>query len=122
MLAKWMSCWTVLIIGILLYKGDMFLFGALLIGYLAAAVCIWTLIYRTWRSASLDAASAKKQMLWGFALRLFTCFAVLAAAAQISRAVFAATATGFLLFYATAMGILMYRNHRQILQDENKKG
>lgn len=122
MLAKGMLVWTVLIAAWLLYRGDAFLIGALLIGYLGAAICIWTLIYRTWRSASLAPASAKKQMLWGLAVRLLTCFAVLTAAAQISRAVFFITTTGFLLFYATAMGILMYYNHHNMLQDENKKG
>lgn len=122
MLARWMLVCTALLIVFFCYQGTLQLIGALFIGYLGAAICIWTLVYRTWKSAGLDPASAKKQMLWGFALRLFTCFTILAVAAQISRAVFAATATGFLLFYAVAMAILVYYNRKNILQDENKKG
>ncbi len=94
----------------LLSAGEGTLIGALFAGYLAAAVCIWTLVYRTWRSASLDMASAKKQMLWGLCLRLVTCFTVLAVAAQISTRVFAVTALGLLLCYGLAMGHLVYYN------------
>ena len=98
-----------LVIGIsLLSTGEGSLVGALFVGYLAAAICIWTLVYRTWRSASLDVSSAKKQMLWGLFLRLVTCFTVLAVAAQISTRVFAVTTLGFLLCYALAMGHLVY--------------
>ena len=102
-------CTLVMVIA-LLSAGEGTLIGALFAGYLAAAVCIWTLVYRTWRSASLDMASAKKQMLWGLILRLVTCFTVLAVAAQISTRVFAITTLGFLLCYALAMVHLVHYN------------
>lgn len=102
-------CTLVMVIA-LLSAGEGRVIGALFAGYLAAAVCIWTLVYRTWRSASLDMASAKKQMLWGLCLRLVTCFTVLAVAAQISTRVFAVTALGLLLCYGLAMGHLVYYN------------
>ena len=102
-------CTLVMVIA-LLSAGEGTLIGALFAGYLAAAVCIWTLVYRTWRSASLDMASAKKQMLWGLVLRLVTCFTVLAVAARISTRVFAITTLGFLLCYALAMVHLVRYN------------
>lgn len=104
-------CTTIIVLP-LIFNGQLMLIGALLVGYLAAAICIWTLVYRTWKSAGLDAASAKKQMLWGLTLRLVTCFVVLAVAVNISVAVFAATAGGFLLCYALAIAHLIHYNWR----------
>lgn len=98
---------TVVIATYLCYIGQAMLVGALFIGYLAAGVCIWTLVYRTWRSASLDVDKAKQQMLWGLILRLTTCFVVLATAAHLSLAIFAVATTGFLLCYVLAMFFLI---------------
>ena len=109
-LARSLSICTLVIVVSLLSAGEGALIGALIVGYLAAGVCIWTLVYRTWRSASLDVASAKKQMLWGLILRLVTCFTVLAVAARISTRVFAITTLGFLLCYALAMVHLVQYN------------
>ena len=107
-LIRTLAICTMIIVLPLIFNGQLMLIGALLVGYLAAAICIWTLVYRTWKSASLDAASAKKQMLWGLTLRLV----VLAAAVNISVAVFAATAGGFLLCYALAMAHLIHYNQQ----------
>ena len=63
-LIRTLAICTMIIVLPLIFNGQLMLIGALLVGYLAAAICIWTLVYRTWKSASLDAASAKKQMLW----------------------------------------------------------
>ncbi len=111
-LIRTLAICTMIIVLPLIFNGQLMLIGALLVGYLAAAICIWTLVYRTWKSASLDAASAKKQMLWGLTLRLVTCFVVLAAAVNISVVVFAATAGGFLLCYALAMAHLIHYNQQ----------
>ena len=111
-LIRTLAICTMIIVLPLIFNGQLMLIGALLVGYLAAAICIWTLVYRTWKSASLDAASAKKQMLWGLTLRLVTCFVVLAAAVNISVAEFAATAGGFFLCYALAMAHLIHYNQQ----------
>ncbi len=76
------------------------LVGALFIGYFAAAVCVWTMSYRIWRSAGLSAAGAKREMLWGMMLRILVLFTVLLAAVRISVEVFGVVTAGFLLFYA----------------------
>ena len=54
-------------------------------------------------SAGFPPARARREMLWGLALRLMTLFLILSAAAQISPAVFGAAAGGCLLFYALFM-------------------
>ena len=102
-MGKGLTIITGLAVILLFITGQAVLIGALLIGYMAAAACIVTLVYRTWKSAQLSEAAPKKQMLWGLILRLAICFSVLLAAAQISVRVFAVTAAGFLLFYVTAM-------------------
>lgn len=115
---------TALILGILVYLGAARLIGAVLAGYLAAGVCIWTLVFRTWRGAKqakVNAAAAKGQMLWGFVLRLFVCFATLAAAGMIGKQVFAAAAAGLLFFYAAAMIQLAYTNYRVMHGKPGKK-
>ena len=103
---------TAVIGGVLLMQGEGRLIGALLAGYLAAGVCMWTIAYRTWSSAGLDAASAPKQMLRGLMLRLTTIFVVLGAAARISVRVFAVTALGLLLGYGLALVHLIAANIR----------
>lgn len=98
-----------------LTAGEGMLLGALFIGYAAAAICIFTLVWRTWRSMKLSAEAAKKQMLWGFFVRLFTIFVVFFAAVQISRAVFYTAVLGFALCYGLAMVLLLRRG---LLQDK----
>lgn len=123
-LAMSLAIGTALILGILVHLGAVRLIGAVLAGYLAAGVCIWTLVFRTWRGAKqakVNAAAAKGQMLWGFVLRLFVCFATLAAAGMIGKMVFAATAAGLLFFYAAAMIQLVYTNHRVMHGESDKK-
>jgi hypothetical protein len=87
----------------LLTAGMVYLLGALCIGYLAAAICIWTLVWRTWRSIGLSELAAKKQMLWGLLARLITLFVVLFAAVHISIPVFYAVVLGFGLCYGLAL-------------------
>lgn len=123
-LAMSLAIGTALIAVFLVHLGEIRLIGAVFAGYLAAGVCIWTLVYRTWRGAKqakVNAAAAKGQMLWGFVLRLFVCFATLAAAGMLGRTIFAATAVGLLFFYAAAMFQLVYANHRVLHGEPDKK-
>ena len=84
-------------------RGEVRLIGGVLAGYAAGAAILWGMSYRVWRSAGFPPARARREMLWGLALRLMTLFLILSAAAQISPAVFWAAAGGCLLFYALFM-------------------
>lgn len=79
------------------------LIGAWFIGYLAAAVCLGNLVWRTWRSTTLTAERAKREMRQGFVLRLVTIFIVFWAAVQISTEVFFTVVSGFALCYVVTM-------------------
>lgn len=83
--------------------GEGALVGALFLGELLGALYLWTLVFRTIKSAALSAGAAKRQMLWGLFLRLAALFAVLAVAANLSLQVFFAATGGFLLIYFTAL-------------------
>lgn len=94
---------TVSLAAMLFAAGEVRLIGGVLAGYAAGAAILWGMSYRVWRSAGFPPARARREMLWGLALRLMTLFLILSAAAQISSAVFGAAAGGCLLFYALFM-------------------
>lgn len=94
---------TVSLAAMLFAAGEIRLIGGVLAGYAAGAAILWGMSYRVWRSAGFPPARARREMLWGLALRLVTLFLILSAAAQISPAVFGAAAGGCLLFYALFM-------------------
>ena len=94
---------TVSLAAMLFAAGEIRLIGGVLAGYAAGAAILWGMSYRVWRSAGFPPARARREMLWGLALRLMTLFLILSAAAQISPAVFGAAAGGCLLFYALFM-------------------
>lgn len=94
---------TISVAAMLLVSGEIRLIGGVLAGYAAGAAILWGMSYRVWRSAGFPPARARREMLWGLALRLMTLFLILSAAAQISPAVFGAAAGGCLLFYALFM-------------------
>ena len=94
---------TISVAAMLFAAGEVRLVGGVLAGYAAGAAILWGMSYRVWRSAGFPPARARREMLWGLALRLMTLFLILSAAAQISPAVFWAAAGGCLLFYALFM-------------------
>ena len=94
---------TISVAALLFAAGEVRLIGGVLAGYAAGAAILWGMSYRVWRSAGFPPARARREMLWGLALRLMTLFLILSAAAQISPAVFGAAAGGCLLFYALFM-------------------
>ena len=94
---------TISVAAMLFAAGEVRLIGGVLAGYAAGAAILWGMSYRVWRSAGFPPARARREMLWGLALRLMTLFLILSAAAQISPAVFGAAAGGCLLFYALFM-------------------
>ena len=94
----------------LLASGGAHLIGALLIGYLAAGAYLWTLVYRTFHSAGMGQAGAKKEMLFGLILRLLTLALIFGVAAKIGTQVFAVTVLGFLTVYLTALFLMIGHN------------
>jgi len=94
---------TLLIVINLWSVGKLYLTGALFVGYALAAMFSLSTALRLWRSQGLSKDSAKRQMLWGLALRLLMLFAGLYVAVQISEEVFGLVASGFLLAYALAL-------------------
>lgn len=103
---------TLMVAITLVSSGEGRLMGALVIGYVTAATFLWTMIYRIWRIAGLSPDSAKRQMLWGLALRLMVLVIVLFVAIHISVRVFSVVAAGFLLFYFLFMVHLAIASYR----------
>ncbi len=99
-------------------SGRAWLIGAWLIGYVAAAVCLWNLIWRTWKSMMLSANCAKREMRQGFLLRLVTVFVVFLASVQISVEVFFTVVSGFAICYVVTMLHIMLLALRR---DDKKK-
>ena len=102
-LAAWLLGFALMALASFAAGGRVGLIGAWLIGYLAAAVCLWNLVWRTWRSTTLTAERAKREMRQGFVLRLVTIFIVFWAAVQISTEVFFTVVSGFAPCYVVTM-------------------
>ena len=102
-LAAWLLGFALMALVSFAAGGRAELIGAWLIGYLAAAVCLWNLVWRTWRSTTLTVERAKRGMRQGFFLRLVTIFIVFWAAVQISTEVFFTVVSGFALCYVVTM-------------------
>lgn len=90
--------------------GEIYLVGAIAVGYFLAAVFFVSTALRLWRSVGMTREGAKRQMLFGLALRLLMLFAALYAAVHISAKVFAGVAAGFLVGYAVALINLIVLN------------
>ena len=84
-------------------NGKGYLIPALMLGYILAAVTVFAMGSRIWRSMGLTVGAAKRQMWWGLFLRLTMLFVVLTVAIRLSVDVFAATVMGFALCYALAI-------------------
>lgn len=92
--------------------GELVLFKGVVLGLAAGAVCMFTLVYRTWKSAVMSPKKAKAQMLWGLFIRLFAVFAALFAAAQDSKPVFFAAAAALLACYGGSMLLFLRYAYR----------
>ena len=68
----------------------------------------------------LDQAAAKRQMLFGLALRLTMLFVVLNCAVHISPKIFFMVAASFMIFYAAALLGLIITSYRQSLFDDDE--
>lgn len=92
----------------LLASGQTYLCGSVLIGALLAFFYIVSAAARLEAAAKMNRAQAKRVMLIGLLLRLTMVFAILALAVHISTNLFLATAVCFVVFYVTALGVLVY--------------
>ena len=63
-------------------------------------------------AAKMNQDQAKRIMLIGMILRLLMVFVVLAVAAHISAQLFVASSICFVVFYVTALGVLVYNERR----------
>ena len=97
----------------LISVGQYFLCGSVLIGALLA------FFYHVSTAARLETvakfqnvAQAKKIMLIGLLLRLLMISVVLAIAARISTDLFLSSSVCFIVFYVTALGVLIYFGRR----------
>ena len=94
---------------LLLVRGECGLTFALLLGFAAALVFVWNMAWRLWHLAAAP-GTARRQMLWGMALRLAVLALVLLAAASVSSEVFLMAAFGFVLCYGLALVHLIVLN------------
>lgn len=100
-----------LIMGIELWgRGEFYLIKAVVAGLILAAVFFFLTALRLRRGMMLSRDAAKRQMLWGLALRLMLVFIVLAVAVKISPQVFAAMAIAFLVGYGLCLLCLIVTN------------
>lgn len=111
--ARLICAFTVMLCLSLLASGGGHLIGALFIGYLAGGAYLWTLVFRTFRSAGLGQAGAKREMLVGLVLRLLTLALIFGVAASIGTQVFAVTVLGFLTVYLTALVLMIGHNYKK---------
>lgn len=102
LLALWALC---LLVGlaIVISLGALPLLKGVLLGLAAGAVCIGTLVYRTWKSARLSPMAAKAQMLWGLVVRLFAAAAALLFAAQDGKAMLFSAAAALITYYVLSL-------------------
>ena len=83
--------------------------GAVLIGALLAFFYFLSTAARLETAAKIkNVAQAKKIMLIGLLLRLLMISVVLAVAAKISTELFLASSVCFVVFYVSALGVLVY--------------
>lgn len=97
----------------LISVGQFFLCGSILIGALLAFFYHISTAARLETAAKIqNVAQAKKIMLIGLLLRLLMISVVLAVAARISTNLFLSSSVCFIVFYVTALGVLMYFGRR----------
>lgn len=93
--------------------GQFFLCGSVLIGALLAFFYHVSTAARLETAAKFqNVAQAKKIMLIGLLLRLLMISVVLAIAARISTNLFLSSSVCFIVFYVTALGVLIYFRRR----------
>ena len=96
----------------LISAGQTFLCGSILIGAMLSFFYFLSTAARLETAAKMNQDQAKRIMLVGMILRLLMVFVVLAVAAHISAQLFVASSICFIVFYVTALGVLVYNERR----------
>lgn len=115
---KFLVAATLLLIINLAANGRADLIGAMLIGYALAAFYIASTAARLQSISTLDHAAAKRQWLFGLALRLLMVFVVFNFAVHISTEIFFTSAVSFMIFYVAALLGLIMTSYKQKLFDD----
>ena len=92
----------------LFLAGQIFLCGSVLIGALLAFFYFLSVAARLESVEKMSVAQAKKAMLIGLLMRLAAVLVVLSLAAKISTELFIASSVCFIVFYVTAIVVLVY--------------
>lgn len=92
--------------------GQFFLCGSVLIGAMLGIFWFISTAARLEAASQKNPTQAKKIMLIGLLLKFTMIFVVLAIAARISTELFLASSVCFIVFYVTALGILIYHGRR----------
>lgn len=98
---------TIIIAGLLATYGKLQLLTGVFTGYLLAVICVWVMVYRTWRASHLSVGKAKGQMWLSLIMRLLIIFIVLRTAIMRSEELFFAAVGGFFLAFIIYMIHLM---------------
>lgn len=107
---------TIIIVASLAVNEKLYLLTGVFTGYLLAAICIWVMVYRTWKAAHLSVGKAKGQMWLSLIMRLLIIFIVLRAAIMRSEELFFAAVGGFFLamiVYMIQLAIFVYHKNME---------
>ena len=97
-------------------RGRKLLLQILICTILLAVICIWVMVYRTWKAAHLSVGKAKGQMWLSLIMRLLIIFIVLRAAIMRSEELFFAAVGGFFLamiVYMIHLAIFVYHKNME---------
>lgn len=115
MLMQILIC-TILIAAALAVYGRLYLISGVLTGYLLTVICVWIMVYRTWKAAHLSVGKAKGQMWLSLIMRLLIIFIVLRTAIMRSEDLFFATVGGFflaLIIYMVHLTVFVYHKNME---------
>lgn len=104
---------TIIIAAVLFIYGKVYLITGVITGYLLTVICVWVMVYRTWKAAHLSVGKAKGQMWLSLIMRLLVIFIVLRTAIIRSEELFFATVGGFFLAFILYMIHLMIFAYHQ---------
>ena len=107
---------TMIIAASLAVNEKLYLLTGVFTGYLLAVICIWVMVYRTWKAAHLSVGKAKGQMWLSLIMRLLIIFIVLRAAIMRSEELFFAAVGGFFLamiVYMIHLAIFVYHKNME---------
>ena len=108
---------TIIIAASLAVNEKLYLLTGVFTGYLLAAICIWVMVYRTWKAAHLSVGKAKGQMWLSLIMRPINNFYSLAGCHNaFGRTVFLRRSAVFFLamiVYMIHLAIFVYHKNME---------